>query len=245
MQLRYGPKQFPVDGTDVGVFVSPILDGFGNPIRRLMRLDVSGRFHVTSTADATAQEIALHNALALPYQDLTLFDDGGAATAIRLQNGTSISGVRIVSGPTFANGTGPEYATIRTFAFSAEAEYMISGTEGRTISWQESVSIQGDGGPLRTYRLAVNGPILPQPQIVYPRTTVSAVQSGQAVGHTGWPAPANPIWPAFLITRNSGVTRIAPRRVGNGSRLIEYPIAWSYQFESPTQLVGLPTLPPQ
>jgi hypothetical protein len=51
-----------------------------------------------------------------------------------------------------------------------------------------------------------------------------------------------PVFGVQNLIGNPRIERSSPRRYGRG--LKEYPIAWTYQFESVTPLVGLPGIPP-
>lgn len=197
---------------------------------------VSGELQAASQADLTTAIQALEAAHAIQGQSLGLYDDNSAATAHGVYDYQTLGGVRVVDGPSYPKGDGAEYSTYRTFEITYEWDinYAIVGM----IAWSEQLSFDG-GGPLIGHMLSINGP--PQKQILAQATPYHAVQSGTAVGHTSYPVPPSPLWPADLKT-NPRATKKAPKRFGNS--FVEYEISWEYEFESAVPLLGIPTPQP-
>jgi len=242
MQLAWGSYLFPVSSATIATATRAVLSDTGRVVRYVVRAQVEGALAGADQAANILLEAALRAALQVQYQDLRLLaDTSPVVTATGLINATSLSGVRIVEGPNFANPYGgAEFATIRGFAFAAEAEYLAPDGAGAILSFAESLSITGDGGPTTRWRRPVNGP--PVLQVIYPSSTVTAVQRGRAVGHTAAPPIPFPLWPEFEQTDRRVIEVDSPKRLGQG--LIEYGVSWTYQFEADRPLVGFPGIPP-
>lgn len=242
MQVRWGSYAFSANGCDLASRTRAVLSETGRPVRYVSRVAVSGWLEADGQAALNTAEVALRNALATPYQDLKFLTDDGAVTAVSLLNSTSLSGVRVVNGPEFAGRDGAEFATIRQFSFEVEAEYLVTSARTAVLSFTETVSVVGTGGPRRILRVPVNAAVLVRQQ-VSPRSVVRATQQGSAVGHLGYPPAPRPLWPAPILLEDSvQVQKGSPKNLGQ--TWIEYPISWAYQFESDGPLVGAPGLPP-
>jgi hypothetical protein len=241
MQLWYGNLAFPVNGVKAATRVRLVMADTGRPLRYKAAIDVKAYLDGSGEADLTVKENLVYAALLVPYQNLVLKQSTGAATGTNLLNSASISGVRIVDGPNFTNeAQDGEYVVQRVCTFTGEAEYLIAVGANAVLSFTETVSIFGNGGPVVRWRPMVNAD--PVPQIVYPSSTTRAVQTGQAVGHLGYPSVPGPNWPIAELNEKRRIVRGSPKRLGSG--FIEYPVAWSYEFEALGPLVSLPNLPP-
>lgn len=233
MQLKYGSYQFVANECDVRARTTVNVVG-GKPVARRTVLEVLGRFYCDSQSDCTTKQNALVTALASPYQDLILYQDDGSISATLLRNSGSLGGVVIIDGPNFEENHGAEYATQRSFSFSAAAEYPL--VTGQTLlSFEESLSFRG-GGPKNIFRPNLNGAW--QKQLVYPLTTYKASQRGKAVGYQFKPTPPGPIWPADEQRDQRRTDEFSPER--HGTSFKGYGIEWSYEFESIRPLVGSP-----
>lgn len=197
-----------------------------------------GRLHGSSPSDLTNKIAALEAAYSTDFQSLILYD-GAAPTAHLLDNASSISGVRVVSGPNYPEGDDAQYTTFRDFEITLEAEYPASPGVG-LLAWSETLSFVGTGGPMTVHVPTVFGP--PQKQITSAMTPVQVVQSGQAVGWSTWPVAPPPLWPAAEVLPRRRFNMAAPK--WNGQAFTEFPIMWSYEFESAVPLSGLPTPQP-
>jgi len=158
--------------------------------------------------------------------------EGAGSTSHQLPTGTAEGGVRVVAGPSFPVGSGPQYAagaagrdyTIRLQAFYPELLTNL-------LSYQETISAKGSGGPRFVVLEVLNGP--PVKQQVASKTPVSLTQIGNAVGHLSYPVPPPPIWAVSLEHEElRSIVKRSKRRSRND--FYEYPISWQYTFESPT-----------
>lgn len=243
MQLVVGSYTFAANSVDVASRIRSVRADSGRRLRYVRTLTISGWLEGDTQAALTTAEEDLHTALLSDYLTVSFNQDSGSPSAITLSNTTSISGVVVVDGPNFPGGQPGEYATLRRFDFTVEAEYLPAGARLAILMFDESVSHQGTGGPVKRWRNAVNA--APVRQIVYPSSTVRVTQSGEAIGHTRYPDIPGPLWPAFELEEQRSIRRRSPRRLGSrANSMVEYAISWSYVFEGPGPFIGLPGLPP-
>lgn len=244
MQLAYGLYTFPVNGTEVGTSARFLYNAGNQPKSILAEMHVRGYLTSTATdpqADLSLKMGALATAMAIPYQDLILFQDDGLQSATKLLNLGAITGVRIVDGINFPRSDRGEYATQRYFEFRAEAEYPLVGALLLLESWTETLTTWG-GAPEIAYRRALNGP--PQMQLVWPFTEGYATQRGEIVGYLGYPnggLPPAPIFPQALM-KAPRVTLKSPKRMGRGYQ--DFAIEYEYEFVAGAPLLGVPSLWP-
>jgi hypothetical protein len=206
-------------------------------------MDVSTTIIGSGQADITAKENACMVALSQPYQDFILKQDSGADSGTRLINRTSLSGVMLTEGPNFKTAGRGEYVNQRTVEFTVEAEYIFPGAQSLILSWEESITVRGNGGPSYVWRFPFNAPA--EVQQVTLQSLITTVQRGRGVGHTRYPTAAAPFAgrPAGIFVNDTEtVVRGSPKSIGRG--WVEYPIEWSYEYRSPAPVVGTPSLPP-
>ena len=236
MHLKWGTYTFDANSTLLSASARTQFNRGGQPYSLLRSFTVNGYLSADGQAAITLAENTLKTALAVPFKDLVLYHDDGSASSEILPNAGSISGVKVTQGPTFSTTMGPEFATLRSFQFTAEAEYPLSGTASLLLDFHETLSFSG-GGAVYAMRRAINGP--PQRQLVYAQTEYRCTQQGMAIGYASYPVVPGPKFPAAL-RESPRIDRKAPQRMGNGYQ--GYEVAWSYVFESVGPLVGVPTL---
>lgn len=230
MQLAVGSYRFLSDTAAVRTSRRLIHDDFNNPVAYRVTLACDGRLDGNSQSEITAASVALETALLLPFQDIVMYQsDGGVAWS--LLNATSIAGVRITD-MEYPSGEGAEYATYRTFRFTAEADYP-TGFGSLLIAFTETVTFYG-GGALRGFLQPDNAP--PIPQTIKLALPFYAEQVGEATALKAWPEPAGPIWPAALLEAPRK-PYTSPRRVERG---LGFTVGWSYWFGSASPLNGRP-----
>lgn len=229
-----------------------ILDSRGKPER------IRKTIHLSGVLIATGQEAIRNaiNALQAAYskhgRDAGLYHDNGEPSPHFLQSRTSLTGVRVTS-LEFPTGDGTEYATGRNFQITLQADYLppvaaasnLGGSSGggqnvasggAATSFQETLQFVGSGGPRRIWRETLRG--LPLGQIAAQRTICRAVQTGSATGLLGSPLAPPPLWPGLEVAEKREVQIIGPER--EGPTLLNWGVAWSYEFESPRPLFGSP-----
>lgn len=208
-----------------------------NGIRRgsLVRWTIDGRLHAADIASLTTAIAALETAYSVDGYNLALYNDDASLTAHTLISSTSLSGVKIVS-LDYPSGDGSQYTTYRDYRITAEAEYSVSSSN--ILNWNETLSFSG-GGPLVVWLPALTGP--PQRQIARQQTTYKCQQSGTATGLASYPAAAPPLFGPDVehVSQRQfslGTPRLTARGLGT-----EFPVSWSYSFESSSPLFGLPS----
>jgi len=241
MQLWIGTYAFPAGQCAVTSRVTGIeRSDSGRPLRFTLALDVDGVIRGTGQADLSARELQLRAVLATPFQDLILRQDTGPPSSLALVSNQSLSGVVVVSGPDFYKPDGPEFVTTRHFRFSAEAVFLSPGGAAALVSWTQTVSVQGNGGPVRAWRVPINAD--PIRQVVTPRSIIRYTQQGSATGHTAEPRVPPPVFGrAYLMNESEAVQKVTPRPVGRN--WVNYTVSWNYVFESDRPLTGTTPLP--
>lgn len=237
MILRWGDYSFADQSTSIVFSLDTLVNDRGVQFSQVRRAQVTGYINADGSAAISTACLALEAALATPYRDLVLYDNSSARTHVVIGNANSLTGT-IPNGPVYPDGRGAELVTYRKFTFSVMAEYPLVSGKNVLQSYHEQVSIQGDGGAQFVMKPALRG--VPQKQWVQEFTTVRAVQSGHAVGYLTWPAPPPPLWPADEHRPARSIVQQFPRPRGKGFQ--DFPISWSYQFESISPLVGAAAL---
>lgn len=176
----------------------------------------------------------LEAAYAEDYRDIViLLPDGQTESTHKIVSRNTIGGVQVVQRPSFPEGGGAQGVTLRTFAVTVEA--LVRLDVGPVIlAFRELLRFSG-GGPRYGHLETLTG--LPDRQRLRRMTVYHATQQGHAVGLGAQPAVPLAIWPAAQICAPT-IEPGSPQRRGAG--YYEFPIAWSYQFESAVRLVGRP-----
>lgn len=200
--------------------------------RRIISL--TGKLHGTDVDDLTDKIQSLQNAYELNGKDAVLYkSDGTTQTAIGILNSQTINGTRVTQPPTFGNLDGAEYTTFVTYSITIEGD--VQG-DTNLLAYEEKLSFRGNGGP----RLAYLEPIVGEPikQQTTQRTISKVIQSGRALGLSGYPTVNGPLFPGDEDGEQRGIDLDAPKNL-LGYRS-EFAIQWSYRFRSVRPLSGIP-----
>lgn len=229
-QLVY--NGFPFEDNEanlVGVSKRAVYSERARKLQQQVEWDVVGEIQKSTVADIITRIAAIEQALS---------NDGGGATyaidgvvAHRL-NADSASGLRVVYA-SFPRGDAAELATKRTFSFKIRATYDATSQQGGDdlVSWQESISIEGDGGP---YLVTVHempgiqsagGPVA---YVICPRTIQFYTQVGAAVGYNTYPVPPGPVNPAGHFGYLQRISYGSGRQTGNGIHF--FTTRWYYRM---------------
>jgi hypothetical protein len=242
MQAAWGSTRLPVNGAEVTSQLSVVEQtDYGAPLRSLVAYNVVVWLTGESQSDLSLQELTLRAALARPNQDFILYTDSGATSSASILVSATATGTRCVS-ITTPEAQGAEFVNRRTVGFTVTAEYHVANMDRAVISWQERLTIIGNGGPRRVWRFPVNGPAIRQ--VMTPYSLVRAIQQGHAVGYRVRPTKPAPLFPDYLV--NEGVAAIidTPKYIGAG-QYVNWPVSWSYTFErGDGPLAGVTALPP-
>lgn len=182
-------------------------------------------------ADITSRISAMETAYSVNGGDVAL-----VGSAHSLISANCLGGTRVVSPPSFPEGDGTEYATVRTVTIVVEGDILRVDAIGGLSEWSETLEFAG-GGPRWVMIETRTGD--PERQQTSQRTPYRVRQSGRAVGITQWPVIPNPIWPQHEHQERRIVLTGSPERIG--ANFTNWPVTWSYEFESSIGLSGVPT----
>jgi hypothetical protein len=197
-------------------------------LQQVKEWEIVGEVQKSTVADIIARVQVIEQMYSQDGSSATYSIDGTIAHQL---GGDSVSGVQVVYAA-FPKGDPAELATKRTFAVKLRATYDATGEQGGDdlVSWQESITIEGDGGPLLVgvHEMAgvqtAGGPIVYQ---LCPRTIQGYIQTGSAVGYATYPAPPGPVNPAGVFGNQTRITYTSGRQVGNGIRF--FTTKWYYR----------------
>lgn len=217
------------------------------------RWDITGKLIGDDSAAIITAKKALERAYATQFQDMYLYLSDGTTVHDGLVNTGSISGVQILSGPTYPNGTGAEGGTFLTYALSAQVVYDFDwsgvggvgtgggggqnqpGDPGRLETFTETITITG-GGPRYVWVEVVQGD--PVRQLVNTNTKCRVVQSGQATGRRQYPNPPTPVFADSENPAERVISQSSPE--GAGQQSTGWKTSWTYVMEGP----GIGGIPP-
>jgi hypothetical protein len=155
-------------------------------------------------------------------------DDGVTPTAQALYSADCIGGTRIVQSISFPAtygtaqyipGYGPDYS------FVIEGELALTN-QNIILKYHEEVATHGTGGPNIVWIPVAQGPYIQQQTTE--QSTYRVTQSGSAVGLYYSPSPPPPIFPAAELGTMREIKYGSPEQYG----LYNWPVSWSYTFES-------------
>jgi len=159
----------------------------------------------------------------------------GGVLAHELRNtGDCLSGVRVVR-KSFPSGGPEQLATTRAFSITLQAVYSASVDD--LVSWNESVEVQGTGGPICTIVDTLYGPFL---EFLSVSSAIYYHQSGSAVGFTTYPTPPPPMFSPYEFVHRRSIKRFSGTQQGTGIKFFR--TSWSYHFPAaPGSYNDLPT----
>jgi hypothetical protein len=236
MFLKYGSYTHAQNEPAVQISKRAVFSprGFRRAVRETWR--IVGVLHAPDQPSLTAAIAGLRSAYNVNGLDLALYlDDQVTLTDHVLSSAASLGGTRVTA-LEFPTGVGAEYSTFRSYSITVEADF--PDVSNNLLDFSETLSFEGTGGPRVVFLDTLEG--LPQPQLAQQRTTYRARQQGRAVGLAGYPPVAGPIWPAAEMQPARRLALRSPKRVAGN--LTEFVVEWSYVFESPAPLAGLPTV---
>lgn len=238
MQLFWGTYAFPVNAAACTSRTRVTSNQSGRPMRIALDFNVRATLFGNGQQSLSDQEALCRAALSIPYQDLILKQDNGADSSMRLLQRASAGGVKITDGPHFTDAQSPEFVSTRTVEFTGTAEYFLPGSTG-LMSYYESVSVLGNGGPIRRWRNPVNAGLVRQ--VVNPRSLIVYTQSGRALGHIAYPVPRMIFPAAYCVNEAYAVVQETPTPMGNA--WVDWPVSWNFIFQADRLLNGGPQLP--
>jgi len=234
--LKWGSYQHADSEVSISISKERRYNEFGAQIGYRERWTITGFLQAADHASLTTAILALEAAYATNGRDLVLYlPDGTTPTAHRLLSGVANTGTRVVTSD-YPVGTGAEYSTFRSYQIVVEADVQANdGDSPQVGSFDETVVVTG-GGPRKVWVETLSG--APIQQTVRAATTLRVTQSGSLTSPLGWLTPPGPLLPASVehLDRRR-IERQSPQRGASG--LLEYRVAWSYEFETTAAVGGL------
>jgi hypothetical protein len=174
------------------------------------------------------------------WNTVGLYHDDGTPSAHVLDFNSSLNGIRLLT-LDYPKEDGGEYATGRSFRAVFQADYLMHEME--IYSWEETIQVIGTGGPDWELVPQFIGP--PLKQINCMQTPQIIIQSGEAVGITGYIQPPAPYWPNDEHGNRRSIIRGTCQKKGRlpGGSLL-WPTQWSYRFSLPYSISNEGIAPP-
>jgi hypothetical protein len=236
MNLVYGNYSHEVGDAEVMISREGLVSELGNMYAVRERWEIHGRLHAADVAAVNAAVQALM--IAYSYQGLDIYLNGSANY---MRSSETINGTRVVTPPSFPQGSGGENTTYRNYSLAVEAEYPYVG-RSVLLSWSESLAFQGCGSPVWGFLECLNGP--PQQQMFQQQSIFHCTQQGTATcvpdsthrnEWAGYWMPPGPVWPQWEHMDKRSITYELPSDL-YGRRTT----SWSYVFESNVPLGDFP-----
>ncbi len=204
---------------------------------------IQGWLQAATQNAVTAACNALDLAYAASYQTISLLANDGSVARSMLGR-TLIGGVRVLGGVSYPESglNTAEYSTYRSYLIRVEGTYPVNGLSPFTLlSWLEVLSFSG-GGPRFVHLQPLVG--LPQRQQVAAATPFKVSQRGEAVGLFTYPSPPPPLWVYDEHIDQRQIDLKTPKRSGDAIANVynEWPVSWTYSFESAVPMFGAPSL---
>ena len=228
-------------------------------VRGYLQATISADTPGAGEASLSTQIIALENGFQLSGIDVLFYDSQGNLTPHGVLSSNTVGGTRITAKPSYPQGEGAQYATVRWYEITIEwdlpGQAFASGIT--CTEWNETVTFTGNCFPRFVYRPTLYGS--PVRQTVQQATVCRATQSGNAVFLTlpGGPSSAQilqtlipgPLWPGYLHYDQNNYSQTSPTVLGPTNlagvySYLYYPVQWNYQFEASVPLAGVPRARP-
>lgn len=237
MYVRYGNAIHAANAVAVSIAREVLRTNGGLAYAVKETWTIQGKVYGSTQAELRAAIADVQAAYSVDGGDLVLLHNDLTPSAHGMETSLALGGIKVISGPDFPESAGAEYASYRTFNAVVSGEFPVQ--DPGLMEYEETLSFSG-GGPTYAHLQPVDG--LPQKQKIFGNTPYRVTQSGRAVGYSSWPTPPDPLWPADLMMAPQ-ITRSNPQKHVGGTRT-NYPVTWSYEFESHNPFVGDPTPEP-
>ena len=144
--------------------------------------------------------------------------------------GTHIKSFSWLPGYDGVRGSGAEGVLRRTFKLVVYGDIPVTNTDTDITQWQETITYSGTGYAKVVPVGSLAGAVQAQQLQAY--TPYYILQSGFAVGLTGYPTPPTPmlqgISGVYYMPEGVSSSKSTPRRYGKNLNT-EYPVRWSYR----------------
>lgn len=238
MRLRIGSYRFPIAASEIIISRDPLLNALQVPYAVEEVWSIRSRLR-NPTGEPKDFRAILNSfeAACVNGADVVLELSDGAPSHHVMRSRDLVGGTRFSRLPGYPTGRGAQGITYRDVAFEVRGTRPVAGL--RYVQFTEQITVSGGGA--RTGCREVNvGPGVQQRLRTH--TTCFATQTGSAVGYLGYPDPPNPIWPFALVDQYPDLGLTGANTLGAGVDAIQtdHPINWSYRYEWPYRLTGIP-----
>lgn len=219
------------------------------PIALSQRWVITGRLVGDSVADMTTKIAALEAAYSVNHGDLYLLNADMSQSAHKIISAQTLTGTMVES-LSYPNendiySTHRNYVIVITTETDAASQAGGGGGSpsgpGQIVSFRESISFRGTGGPRVAVREQRRGP--PVRQQVSQSTPIYATQRGQSIGLYGYPAASQPMWPQYEQEADRQIDYDEPEvsaGAGSGQQNRQFATRWSYSFIASQRINGKP-----
>ena len=139
--LQYGGYAHDPSDAEVMISREGVTSELGIVYAVRERWNINGRLHANDLPGINAAVESLYEAYSHDRQDIELV---GSSHVMRSHD--TINGTRVAMPPSFPKGNGAENSTFRSYTLAVEGEFAFSG-DGILLSWAETLSFRGVGGP--------------------------------------------------------------------------------------------------
>jgi hypothetical protein len=236
MYFRYGSATFPINTFRLeGIRTSLNYEGL-MPVGFKRVWALYGKLYSDTLADLNNRIRITDAAFSIQGQAAYILDNSGNITAHHLGASGSRNGCMVTMPPSYEPMVGIEMSRIRSFRVELSADYDFPAP-GLVVRFNESVSIQGNGGPDEDYLECVIG--RPIHQVLKQYTKVVYVQTGTIVGRyrhifpSQWVREAVPGYRVGKLDMINPMTaEIRDGPIGNPVER-NFPVNYTWVFKTP------------
>jgi len=235
MYFRYGNYTFPANTVRLeSVRTDPLYDGL-MPIGQKKTWSLYIKLYAATLGELNTKIAFMDALFSVEGQVAALLDANRRVTAHILGVGAR-AGCKATIRPSYEPAVGIEMSKIRSFRVELTAEYDVA-IPGLVVRFNETTTIQGDGGPEKDYLECVIG--RPIPQTLKQFTKVVVTQTGTIVGRYRRVYPEEWVQealPGFRVGSLCSVSHgTAELRDGPPGNPVErnFPINYTWVFKAP------------
>jgi hypothetical protein len=207
----------------------------GLRVKRIETLYLTGEIMADGSSEVLEQIQEIIDAFSLDYRSARLYLDDGTITPHGLNNDDpgNMTGVRVIE-RSWPKGGPEELANMRTFHVTLQAEF--ADAESQLLEWNETVEYFGNAGPRWE---AVDTYFGPYQNLQCLSTSQRIVQSGFALGFTGYVLPPGPLIPN-IEHQDRRYVKLGSGKM-QGQMAAYYPTWWTYYHTALAYTETFPT----
>lgn len=191
-------------------------------------------------ADIKTQMAALAAAYSRDGRDLVLLQpDGTTPSHHWLRSSATQSGIKVDKPPSWTSPGPGELVTVARFNIVLSGVIRNNGVRSTLKSFNETLQFSPAGAKRGLQETLIG---LPDEQLLRRHQIWRVTQQGSAVGLFARPTIPPPLWPSQQTDAAPMITLGTPRRVATdvSDTWVDWPISWSYSYESRFRLAGQP-----